>query len=354
MSVVARLQRIWDSAKAAPSKTRAHFAIPLERVDDGAATVVPFEPRQHYFRVDVSELFLAREREWFVRYDPMAFVATSHLYSSSQVTATAVVGPSMLDGLKQEVPEGMIFRGTPVTVLRPYQGGAVELTAILSRVARRNEVDRLLSVVESVASVVDPSMTIGTYVKMTAAVMDGVENLLGLDETEPIVGYRISMDADVGQPFVPGYFVTLDVDEREVDPERFHVRDDRLYEQRNGRAEPYRDSDFLLLSIRQATKRRDEAALPFYSLWQAAEDLAAQPGDHFWQEAKANFNALKRAILASPDLTRPDYERLRAEYLSQLQQRRREVVMESELGPEELDEAETEMRAIAEQLESIG
>jgi hypothetical protein len=354
VTLLERIERLWSSAKAAPARTRAHLRIPSERVAD-AALGVPFAKGQHYFQVWVNELFLRDGRQWFVKFDPMSFVATRYVYDTAETTAAFVVGPTLLEEFKDaEMPEGMIFRNTPVSGLHPYQGGEVELTVLLSRLPRENNADRLLHVVESVSSAIDPSTVFSTYVKLGRSVLDGVEALLGIDGSQPVMGYRVGVQPSVGIAFEPGYHAMLDVDENEVDAERFFVKDSRLHQEIDGELQPYRGSDFLLFSIRQGVARDDERLLPFYPLWQTAQDLAAQPGEHFWEEAKSNFNALKRAMLKSPDLTKPDYARLREEWLGELTTRREEAVMDSELSAEgAIDEEEAELADVARRLDNL-
>lgn len=354
MTLTERIQGLWSSAKAAPARTRAHFSIPDDRVEDGASLGDEFAAGKHYFQVYVNELYLQHAREWFVKFDPMSFVATRYVYDRAETTATFVVGPKLIEGFKDvEQPEGMVFRNTPVTGLHPYQGGSVEITILLSRLPRENNADKLLQVLESVTTAIDPSTVFSTYVKLGGTLLDGVETLLGVDGTKPVMGYRVGVNPAVGLTFEPGYHVMLDADEATVDPARFHVKESRLYVADNGDLKPYRGSDFMLFSVLQGTKREDERLLPFYSLWQTTQDLAAHPGNHYWEEAKSNFNALKRAMLMSPDLTAPDYTRLREQWLDQLAARRQEVVMEGELGPDELDEGEKELADVATRLDRL-
>jgi hypothetical protein len=345
---------VWGSVKAAPAKTRAAFAIPSDQVIDSGPSGTAFVGGEHYFQVYVNELYLQNARDWFVHFAPMSFVATQYIYDREKTTAAFVVGPKMLEQFQGiEQPEGMIFRNTSVTGIHPYQGGEVDITILLSRLPRQNNVDQLLKVLESVATAVDPSTVFSTYVKLGTTLLDGVETLLGIDGTQPVLGYRVGVNPAMGLDFQPGFHAMLDRAETEVDPASFFVKDSRLHEQVDGQLKPYKGSDFLLFSVTQGSRRSDERLLPFFPLWQTTQELAARPDPHYWDEAKANFNALKRAMLASPDLTRPDYKRLREQWLAELVERRSEVAMEAELGDEELDEGERELADVAHRLDSV-
>ncbi len=342
-----RLQNLWNKARSGETRTPACFSI---EAGDGN----PFSPRQHYFQIIINEMFLANEREWFVTYSPMAFVAATYIYNKNRETSPFIVGPSMLEEYGQELPQGMIFRNTPVTSLHPYQGGELILTVILYKVQRKNNVDNVLKVLEKVSSVINPAVPavdFASYLKIADSIMDGVETLLGLEETVPVVGYRLTINPDIGQRLEPIYMVLIDGDEREVRKDEFLVRESRLHRA----SQPYRGRDFVLLKIAQGGKRTDEQTLPFYPLWETTREMATRStNDHIWDEAKAHFKTLNRALLSSPDLTKPDYDRLSDEYLAEVkEQRERAVALNSMRASSELSEEETRTRRISEELDEL-
>ncbi len=346
----------WDDIKSAEAKTRAHFPIERSNADDGAELGAPFLPKEHYFQVILHEMFLARSRQWFVHYDPMVVAAATYEYDNKVETVPFIVGPSMLNNFGHETPAGMIFRNTPVSGLNPFQGGAFTLTLVLYKVQRKNNADRLLKVVEGISSSLDPSNSLSAYLRVAGTIVDGVEAILGLEGTVPVLGYRVTINTAINQKMTPDYWVLIDEDSKEetMNPARFRVRQSRLYSvDRDGRESEYRDHDFVLFRIAQGTQRNDERTLPFYPLWIAARDFAARGDDEFWKEAKANFNTLKRSLLKSPDLTGPDYERLRVEYLEELKRVRKHSVDEATLAPEQISEEEKGLRNMAAELDAL-
>jgi hypothetical protein len=351
-----QVKTLWNSVRAGEAEQRAHFAIARDRVRNREPLGPPFRAKQHYFQIVVNEMFLSRDREWFVYYDPMTFVSSSYLYGAQEETLPFVVGPAMLRHFEQEVPEGMIYQSTPVSGLHPYQGGPLTLTIVLNKVQRENNADRLLQVVEGVSSAVVPSTAFTAYLAIAKTVVDGIEAILGLDQTEPVAGYRMTVNPDIGDLLEPSYFALIDEDETKLVSDHFWVLNNRLYcGEDEATSQPYRGRDFVLFSIAQGTMRSDEHALPFYPLWQTARDLATQAAPHYWEEAKANFNALKRELLKSPDLTEPDSTRLIRQYLEELKRIREEAVMESELADgRELPDMEAELRRVAEELNKLG
>jgi hypothetical protein len=352
-SALDRLQHLWNQITAGSTKLRSQFWIQQDHID-GLPLGPPFAAGQHYLQIIISEMFLANQRQWYARYDPMAFVASTYIYGNSQETFPKVVGPSLLKDLEQPIPLGMIFKNTPASSLHPYQGGEFAMTVVLNAQQRQNNADKLLRVVESLSRVMDPTGTVAMYAKLASTLLDSVEELIGLGQTNPVVGCRLGFNPAVGQTLTPGYLALIDEDEARIDPSQFWLKDSQLLCGRDASsARPYRDNDFVLLKIAQGTQRSDERTLPFYPLWETTQDLAARPEPHYWNEAKANFNALKRAMLVSPDVTRPDALRLLNGYLARLKDLRTEAVMESELGHEALPQDEVEMQRMTAQINRL-
>jgi hypothetical protein len=356
-NLIENVQRWWDQMSSAKAKTRAHFSIDRRYVDDKQPIGPPFAAKQHYFQVIINEMFLANAREWFVEYDPMVVASASYIYDTKVETVPFVAGPSLLKGFIDQTPAGMIFRNTPVSGMNPYQGGAFTLTLVLYKVQRENNAEKLLQIVEGISKSLDPSHTLTAYLKVAETLVDGVEAILGLRQTVPLMGYRVTINPQINQELTPDYWVIIDEDSahKEVQPERFRVRGQRLHAvDPQGKEAEYRDHDFVLFRIAQGDKRTDERTLPFFPLWTAAKDLAARGDDAFWKEAKAHFNTLKRSLLNSADLTVPDSQRLRDDYMKELTKLRIDSVAESNLAPDaEISEAERELRRVGAELDKL-
>ena len=353
-TIIDRITNIWNSAVSAPAKRRATFAIDPARVVGSGAAGEPFRDKQHYFQIVINQMYLADEREWFVRYDPLTFVISSYIYDTRQEVVPFVVGPALLKEHAEKAPTGMVFQDTPVSGMHPYQGGSLTMTVILNKLARENNADKLLKVVEKMANTFSPSILSAGYLTMASTLIDGVEAILGLDETTPIIGYRVTINPDTGAVFRPSHFVIIDEDEQEIDKDMFWVVGNRLhYGDDDASAQPYNENDFVLFSITQGTKRTDERTLPFYPMWETARDLAARPEPHYWSEAKSNFNTLKRSVLKSPDLTQPDAARLMAAYFEELKKQREEAALEGDLAPKEVGGDEKQFMRIAQELDKL-
>jgi hypothetical protein len=166
-----------------------------------------------------------------------------------------------------------------------------------------------------------------------------------------VVGYRLTINPDIGQPLEPTYMVLIDSDEREIEKSEFLVQESRLHRA----SQPYRQKDFILLKIAQGDRRTDEQTLPFYPLWETTLEMATRSANnHFWEETKAHFKTLNRALLNSPDLTEPDYDRLSDEYLAEVKEQRERAIALSSMRPSsELSEEENRAQRIAEELDEL-
>lgn len=349
-----RIEVIWDNLKAGEAKTRAHFTISRDQVENGDQLGPRFRPNKHYFQIIINELFLANGREWYINYVPMAFAASRYDYDGQSQTLPMVIGPTLLKQFEQQIPMGMIFQNTPITGLHPYRGGSLTLTIILNKLQRQNNADKLLGIVESIGGVIDPTTAFSTYLKIARAVIGGFETLLGLQQTVPLVGFHTTISPDIGQVLEPGYVVLINEDAQRLESSKFWVRSSQLYYGNSlPTAQPYRANDFILFSIAQGESRSDVDTLPFFQLWKTTRDLAAHVGEHYWEDAKAQFNTLKRELISSPDLTEMDVKRLISQYMEEMRQFRQQTKLESELTATQLPPMEAELQRIADELNKL-
>jgi hypothetical protein len=353
-SFVAAVVQLFDHAKSAPAKDRANFRIARP---GGAA----FVEREHYLQILVNDMYLAKEREWWVRYAPVALVAPTYLYENEYKTTPVVIGPALFQQFSQDVGDGTVIRNAPVTGLHPYQGGAVTLTVIFSKVEKQDNADKVLDVLESfsdIASPLAPAIPFSAYLKIAGSVMSGMRVLLNLPKTQPILSYRETINPQINQPLAPMHFVLIDVPGMSAaEKAKFHLKDGQLhYGETEASAKPYRKSDYIVLEIAQGSKRNDESTLAFFPLWQQTRRLGLQAAKQagLWDEAKSHFNTLKVALYESPDLTKPDISRLTKGYLSELKEIRTGAAEEQSLKVEgQSNEALVEFQAIAKELNEL-
>jgi hypothetical protein len=353
---VSAVLQLFDNAKSAPARDRANFAIPKK---DGT----PFVPRQHYIQILVNDMYLAKEREWWVRYAPVALVAPTYMYDKEYKTAPVIIGPALFQQFSKDIGDGTIIRNAPVSSMHPYWGGAVTLTVIFSKVEKEDNADKVLDVLENfadIASPLTPAIPFSSYLKIAGNVMNGMRVLLNLPKTQPILAYRETINPQINQALAPQHLVLIDTPGlSDADKTKFYVKNGQLYYgDTDASAVPYRKNDFILLEIAQGSQRSDEGSLAFYPLWEQTRRLGLQSAlqDGYWAEAKNQFNALKVAVSESPDLTEPDVKRLLEDYLLEMKEIRQGGAEEQSLDiklPGEGAGALQEYQRIAKQLDEL-
>ncbi len=347
-----RSRALWNSLKAAPTIQPSRITIPANHLDSAASG--SFQPNTHYFQVRVNEMYLTNSREWFSTYDPMVFVVSEFTYDKHEEAVPFVVGPALLEKFGQKTPEGMIFANTRVAGLHPYRGGRLGLSVMLCRVKRTDYLRRLLQVVETTADAIDFSTALSSYVKVASAVVDGVESLFALGDTEPLIGLRTEFDPDAGDPLRPTFYALIHAPN--VAANSLWVRDNKLFQGESlAAAQPYRQADYVLYSVIQSPERSDETTLPFYPIWERLLGLATQPDDNSWARAKADLVSLRQTMLLSPDLTPAQADSLFERYLQQVKDEHEKAKEIAELGnlrgAKRLSDQEIKLRKAADLLD---
>jgi hypothetical protein len=340
-SLVEGWQNIWQKILQSPAHIPSRVAIPPNHVHNAQETLgTAFQPHEHYFQVRVNEMYLTYGRKWFDQYDPMVFVVSEFIYDKEEEAVPFVVGPMMMEkfGNGQKMPAGMVFSDTRVAGLHPYRGGRLTLSVVLCRVKRENYARKLLQIIESAASVLDFSTALSTYVKVGSVVLDGVEALLGLGDTDPLIGFRKEFDPDAGEVLEPSYFALIDMSESQLNTDELWVLDRRLAYGKSlaeAQEQPFRKADFVLYSISQTAQRGDVTTLPFYPVWERVVEEATVAKEENWENAKAHMAILYQQMLLSADLTPKQAEELADDYESKMDAMHDRVVRRSRRGEEE-------------------
>ncbi len=334
-SIAEQWLSLWEWIKGTPARVVRSTEIPVERVQGGGETVDRFTPGAYYFAVYINELFLTHARQWTSTFDPMALVVTEFTYAGKPTTVPFVVGPSLLAGKVEQIPEGMVFTDTQVAGIHPYPGGKFALTVILAQVKRQSYPQKLLKVIEQIAGSFPVGAALESHLKVAETIFDGVEALFSLGDTRPLAGHRWEFNPGFTPWMKPGFFVLVDADEGDVGVNHFHVVNGRLCTGDNSATAPFRRADYLLYSLRTATERTDVGELPFYELFDKALKAAGSTESGSWERAKAILVTLYQEMITSPDLTWDQAQRLVDHYTGRLLEARRRVESFGTLGPED-------------------
>ena len=349
-SLTERVQNILQAIARGETRLPGRLIIPRSHVDDGTPAEA-FVSNEHYFQVRMNEMFLATSRKWFVDYHPMVFVVSQFNYGfgiDSKTEVPFVVGPSMLEKYKMPIPGGTVFSDTKVAGLHPYRGGSINLSVFLYQVSEKDYARQLLQFTESAASVLDFSTTLSIYLKVAGVVLDGVESLLGLTGTIPVVGWSQGMDPDANDVLEPCYFALINQPESDVDPDSFWVRNNRLLKGSTlAGAKPFREADYILYSLVQTKDRSDIAQMSFYDLYQQMRINAGSSNRSDYKLAQITMSMLKQRLILSPDLTEPQSEKLQKKYTDEMVRKHEEAIATTQRGAESeqaLDELQRKLR----------
>ncbi len=314
------IERIWNRIRQSESQLPSKIAIPRDRVDRGKALGGPFVRDEHYFQVEVNEMFLTYKRKWFSDYDPMVLVISEFTYAKDRQSVPFVVGPSLIKAAIEEsgkkLPNGMLFTNTRVAGIHPYRGDGLTLSVVLYRLRVEDYLRKLMKVVETAAGALSFGTALASYLKVGDVVLDGVDSLFDLGAIDPIVGHR----QEFKHGFEPGYFALIDMPEDRVGDYEFWVRKDQLVIGGSlESAEPFREADYVLYNIGQMEERDDLDLLPVYPLWERVAQEATVADDTYWKNAKSYMNNFYQSMVLSPDLTGVQTDKLADEYITKME-----------------------------------
>ncbi len=261
------------------------------------------KPHDAYFRVWLSEAFLAKDKQWFTNHYPAVHASVRLNFGGEPgATFTTLSRP----------PEGGLGAGVygnyALTSLLPYRGGTVELQAGLTAVEGANALGAAFSVVQDFSSLIGPPL--GEALGIAEKVAGGVQRLLDAGQDDVLLGlHQQYASAGGGGAHVlrPGYWALVRATEREVRPADLRVEGDRLRLASGNGTKPLEGHDYILLRIEGRTERDDWRFRRF-------EDLIAKALEANFTDNQDGYTAYRNAVLleifSSPDLTKPDAVRV--------------------------------------------
>ena len=169
---------IWDTMKGWKTQPGMHLVmgrIPKERVtgqgagDDGA-----LEANKTYLRIWMVEMFLSRSREWFADRHAAVHGVVKLQYGDQKAFECARVATAS----KKEYETGKsVLKNYLLLPLVPFNGGTVEVDAILVGMKGQDHLARGIEVLADFADLIGTPMS--TAVEVAAKVKGGVDKLLG-------------------------------------------------------------------------------------------------------------------------------------------------------------------------------
>jgi hypothetical protein len=290
-----------QNLKAGPLLQPKAATIAAERCLPAGSAGTGISKDKCYLTLTVNELFLSKARKWYVDYQPMVVFATSFLQGGTMVTVPAVVGPSLLEQPGKKLPQGLLLNDVDVAGPVPYRGGTVTISALLYRVQHTNYARDLLKVVEGVSKAIGPAADFGMLTKIGGPLMDGLGGLLNLGDTEPVMGQRFTL-SPVGPGGIKTFYTALIGPGTQASPDKLSVDYGKLKWGIGQEASEFTEDDYVLYSLSAPMRRTDESVLPFYPLFQRAQQDAFRGGEDNWKTAKATFSEVWQQMIVSPDL----------------------------------------------------
>jgi len=328
-------RKIWDKIRGTPARIPSRVNIARDHVDEGDELETAIQKDKHYFQIRINEMYLAYERQWFKKYDPMVLVISEFIYGREQVAIPSVVGPAMMKKFGQFMPKGgMVFSDTQVTGPHPYKGGSLNLTVVLCQLTVANYLQDFLRIVESTANILDFSKAFSTSLKLATVVLDGIETILGSQLTHPLIGLRKDYAVTLLEP---GYFALVDIDKNDLNEEKLWVRNRQLVHGESlADATPFRKADYVLYSVLPTLppdRRGDIPVLPFYSHWTNVVEEASRPTPNDWKRAKEHMAILYRSMMLSPDLVEDEADTQFSLWQTEAEKKHKKAALMSDMGP---------------------
>jgi hypothetical protein len=273
--------------------------IPDDHVLVKGYQAAPFEAGRHYFTVRADSMGLEHDRSWFTTWQPMLVAVTEFRYGTEEVSVPFVIGPARLrQRANAEIPFATVFAATQLVGTHPYVGDRVAVTVLLYRVKHDDYVKRVLGVVEKMAAAFDYATMLSPYLKLAGAVIDGIDAILGVQDTTPVLGHAAEYNPNAGDVFRPGYYAVTTGNVPEVWVHEDHV----LRTGADRAAEAVRD-DLVLYSITGTDARNDVESLPWFApLWERVHRAANTPSKGGMQAAMAHLGILMEQLQLSPDI----------------------------------------------------
>ncbi|MBP2316820.1 hypothetical protein [Azospirillum soli] len=320
-----RIKTLFDTIGAGKMPVPETLVIPPKQCEP--VTSAGYEIRQNhdYFQFKIDEIFLASGREWWATYDPMVVVLINFLYNDKMIAVPAVVGTQLFGQPRDMVPHGAVLHDTHITGPHPFRGGRISVSIILYKVKRNDYARNLLKFMEQVSGLLAVGASVEMASKLGNIVVDGLESILDLGDTTPIVGHRFEIDTSSVRGFVANYYSLINSAGSDVS--KLRVVDGRLHLQsEDGVFEKFTSSDYVLYSVSGRESRNDVSSLPFYRLRDQALEAAMIGDQENYQRAKALLLALFQQMVLSPDLCKHQVRVLFDEFKSELMNKHREAV----------------------------
>jgi hypothetical protein len=217
--------------------------------DPEAADSGPFVPHDSYFRIWVTEGYLAKKRHLGTNQIPTVHAGVSLRYAGGpEAEFATIAGPGQASqGAGRQTDFAL-------TQLLPYSGGTVEVEAGLVPLKGDNVVRSGLDLLRDVGSLVTPPVS--AVLDIATKVASGVASFVQATQPEIQLGFHRTYAAEGGggaNIFAPGYVAVLNTDATKIQGRSLSTDQGTLCLG----GQPVTDIDFILLRFEKRQYRDD-------------------------------------------------------------------------------------------------
>ena len=321
------LSDLLDSIWRTPNRQMAWGRIPANHLV-GTKAPTPFASNNDYVVVKLGSMFLKNSRVLWLKLSPLAHATVTLTGRTAPQSETAVIGPAQFGDLSAAPAERSVVLNQRLAGPAVWRGGDLQIAAGLFAVPKDQAAATLLSTVGQLAALAVPGVPQG--LEIARVVKDGVEGLIGLGGTKPVLGLKDALGDPVttpaGSEAAPCALAAIAAPAADVKFDTLWVREGRLWEGNSPDALTiYERYDHLLVTIERGPARQDWRGMPALTIHEAAFDKILRAADLTKAVAEAQLNnafaAFDADLTTEGDLTDSDKDRIRSEVIIELQAR---------------------------------
>lgn len=293
------------------AKKYMYAPIDFSHVQNATYSAEPLESGKNYFRVWLSEMCLAKDRDWFKSWYPVVHSIVSIQFGNQEVNLPYIAGSLNLSDVNSGNLDRVIQLNHRMTALMPFNGGVVELTAGILAMQGQDYLNRFIKVIGDFANIlVVPQLSAALSVAVPIA--KGIEDLLGASNGDLHLGLHQAFVGKGGSGtnlLKAGYIAAILAQESELDANNLWVVDDRLrYGTSADNSKLLSGRTYMLFKIENREERDDLDGLtnirgPFEEAISALTN-----GDE--ERANTLLRVSIGAAMTSTDLTKADRRRV--------------------------------------------
>lgn len=311
-----------------PNRQMTWGRIPVAQVI-GQRPPAPFVPNDDYVIVRLASMFLRDSRTLWLKLSPLAHATVTLDGRTAPRSDTAVIGPAQFGDLAAAPADRSVILNQRLSGPAVWRGGDLDIAAGLFAVPKDKAAATLLDTLGQLAALGIPGLAqAGDISRIVKA---GVEGLIGLDGTKPVLGAKVSLadprgGAPAGSEAAPCVLVGVAAPAAAVSVDQLWVRDGRLMAGRAADSlHPFEKHDHVLIAVERGPPREDWRGLPSLTPHQDAFEAplrdATLDEEATKQRLRTAFAAFDAVLSAEHELTEPDQARIRGQVRAELEAR---------------------------------